>query len=339
MGVLVEYNPPMSLPSPHARLGNMIPLERLQPALRSAWLPLALLLIALSTVFIFGGDRGDFYRPAGQLPFGCRDAICNGRFHPPAGAHNWMSSEHLTIAVNLSPEHGFQRFAIRFVDENGDVRYTPYNRFPIGGYVSMKLATLPVSGNPSAQITAARVLMLLFFSGAALLAYLSLCRLVPSRWVALTATLLGFSSYYLLYYNDMTANEGMVDLFGVMLTFHGMVVFMQEGRFRQLLVKTCIALLLGWHVFALLLPFVIFGLASDLIRERSAASPVPDRRRGNARSGRTASQPLLAARCRCAVARSGHPHLQFRHGLHRPGWRDYSDGTTRLRFDTEAHQH
>ena len=191
-----------------------------------------------------------------------------------------MSSEHLTIAVNLSPEHGFQRFAIRFVDENGDVRYTPYNRFPIGGYVSMKLATLPVSGNPSAQITAARVLMLLFFSGAALLAYLSLCRLTSNRWIALTATLLGFSSYYLLYYNDMTANEGMVDLFGVMLAFHGMVVFMQEGRLRQLLVKTCIALLLGWHVLALLLPFVIFGLASDLIRERSAASPVPDRRRG-----------------------------------------------------------
>ena len=250
----------------------MIPLDRLKPALQSAWLPLALLLLALSTVFIFGGDRGDFYRPAGQLPFGCRDAICDGRFHPPAGAHNWMSSEHLTIAVNLSPEHGFQRFAIRFVDENGAVRYTPYNRFPIGGYVSMKLATLPVSGNPSAQITAARVLMLLFFSGAALLAYLSLCRLTSNRCIALTATLLGFSSYYMLYYNDMTANEGMVDLFGVMLAFHGMVVFMQEGRFRQLLVKTCIALLLGWHVLALLLPFVIFGLASEILRASSAAA-------------------------------------------------------------------
>ena len=272
MGALVEYNPPMSLPSPHARLGNMIPLERLQPALRSAWLPLALLLIALSTVFIFGGDRSEFYRPAGQLPFGCRDAFCDGRFHPPAGAHNWMSSEHLTIAVNLSPEHGFQRFAIRFVDEDGAVRYIPYNRFPIGGYLSMKLATLPVSGNPSAQITAARVLMLLFFSGAALLAYLSLCRLVSNRWIALTATLLAFSSYYLLYYNDMTANEGMPDLFGVMLAFHGMVAFMQEGRFRHLLVKTCIALLLGWHVLALLLPFVIFGLASEILRARSAAA-------------------------------------------------------------------
>ena len=71
--------------------------------------------------------------------------------------------------------------------------------------------------------------MLLFFIAAAVLAYLSLCRLASNRWIALTATLLAFSSYYLLYYNDMTANEGMPDLFAVMLTFHGMIIFVQEG--------------------------------------------------------------------------------------------------------------
>ena len=229
----------------------MTPLDRLQSATRSPHLPLALLLLALSTVFLFGGDRGSFYRPH---------------------RHSWTSAQHLTIAVNISPEHGFQRFVRRIMDEDGAVRYAPYNRFPIGGYLSMKLATLPASGDLSAQILFARILMLLFFTAAAVLAYLSLCRLVSNRWIALTATLLSFSSFYLLYYNDMTANEGMPDLFGVMLVFHGMVVFVQEGRFRQLLVKTCIALLLGWHVFALLLPFVILGLASDLLRARSAAA-------------------------------------------------------------------
>ena len=228
---------------------------RLESALQSAWLPLALLLLGLSTVFIFGGDRGHFYR---------------------WGFHNWMSSLHLTVAVNLSPEHGFQRFSVPFTDEDGAVRYSqPYNKFPIGGYAGMKLATLPFGGSPPAQLTAARILMLLSFASAALIAYLSLCRLSSNRWIALTATLLAFSSYYLLYYNDMTANEGMPDLFGVLLTFHGMVVFVQEGRFRQLLVKACIALLLGWHVLALLLPFVIFGLARDLLRARSAPQLLP----------------------------------------------------------------
>ena len=233
-------------------------LDRLKSAPGSPLLPLVLLVLTLSTVFVFGGERGHFYRPA--------------------GLHNWMSSEHLTVAVNLSPEHGFQRFHGRTMNQDGDVRYEPYNRFPIGGYILMKLATLPFGGSPSAQLTAARILMLLFFTAAAILVYISLCRLISNRWIALTATLLSFSSYYLLYYNDMTANEGMIDFFGVMLTFHGMVVFVQEGRFRQLLVKTCIALLLGWHVLALLLPFVIIGLASELLRARSAntASSITD---------------------------------------------------------------
>ena len=232
----------------------MTPLDRIPPALRSTFLPLAMLLVALSTVFVFSGDRGYFYRGIN---------------------HNWASSQHLAIAVNLSLEHGFQRFERRTIDDDGATRYQTYNRFPIGGYASMKLATLPFGGSPSAQLYAARILMLLFFTGAAVLAYLSLSRLVPNRWIALTATLLAFSSYYLLYYNDMTANEGIPDFFGVMLTFHGLVVFVQEGRFRQLLVKTCIALLLGWHVLALLLPFVIFGLVSDILRARSAAATSP----------------------------------------------------------------
>ena len=166
---------------------SMTSLDRLESALQSPYLPLALLLIALSTVFVFGGDRGYFYR---------------------GFSHNWTSSHHLTVAVNLSPEHGFQRFDLRVMDDDGAVRYFPYNRFPIGGYLLMKAATLPSGGSLSVQLYAARILMLLFFAAAAVLAYLSLCRLTSTRWIALTATLLAFSSYYLLYYNDMTANEG-----------------------------------------------------------------------------------------------------------------------------------
>ena len=57
-------------------------------------------------------------------------------------------------------------------------------------------------------------------------------------------------------------------LFGVLLAFHGMVVFVQEGRFRQLVVKSCAALLLGWQVYALLLAFIAFGVA-DALRQRA----------------------------------------------------------------------
>ena len=221
-------------------------------------LPLLLLLSALSTVFLFGNDRGQFYRPG----YGTH--------------HNTVSTNHLAVAANLSSEHNFLLFYHQTLDKDGTPSYVPYNRFPLGGYALIKLAILPFGNDFSAQIHAARVMFLLFFAGSAVLAYLSLCRLTagpPDCRIALTATLLAFSSYYLLYYNDMPATENGLSLFGVLLTFHGMVLFAQEGRFRQLLVKACVALLLGWHVYALLLPFIVLGLLRELNRVRQLSAP------------------------------------------------------------------
>ena len=114
--------------------------------------------------------------------------------------------------------------------------------------------------------------MLVLFVCTAVLAWLALCRLMGDRWIALTATLMAFSSFWLLYFNDMVS-EAAPSLFGMMLAFHGMVVFVQEGRFRQLLAKACAALLLGWHVYALLLPFIVLGLVRELIRAQPLFGP------------------------------------------------------------------
>jgi len=54
-----------------------------------------------------------------------------------------------------------------------------------------------------------------------------------------------------------------------MLAFHGMALFAQEGRFRQLALKTAAALLLGWHAVGLIAPFVLLGLASEARRARA----------------------------------------------------------------------
>ncbi len=216
---------------------------------RPASLPLILLLLAMSTVFLLGNDRGHFYR---------------------SGYNDWESSKNLTLAENLSPRHYFLGFMRQALDEDGNRTYAElYNRFPKGAYVLIKLVILPFGDNFSAEIYAARMLMLLLFAAAAVLAYLSLARLLDNRWIALTATALAFSSYYFLYTADAISNEASPDLFAVMLAFHGMVVFVQEGRFRQLLVKACLALLLGWHVYAFLLPFIIFGLAIELFKARA----------------------------------------------------------------------
>ena len=218
-------------------------------------LPLWLLLLALSTLFLCNVDRGYFYRP---------------------GSPNWNTAKNLAMAENLSPHHHF-RLSPGLRPGPGDApAYEMYSRFPVGGYALIKLAVLPFGNDLSARILAARMLMLLLFSAAALLAFHSLARITSHRWVALAATLAAFSSYYMLLYGNAVGVEYSVDLFAVMLVFHGMVVFVQEGRFRQLLARTCVALLLGWHVYAFLLPFLILGLAHEAVRAwKDGTAPWP----------------------------------------------------------------
>ena len=221
---------------------------RAQGMLRRA-LPLALLLLALASVFVFGNDRSQFYRH---------------------GHHNQTSAETLAISAHLSAEHGFVVFHRRSLGEDGEPVYDDlYHRFPFGSYALVRLAVLPFGDDFPMAIRAARLLMLAFFAAAAALAYLSLARLLGDRWIALAATLLACPSYYLLHYNDLVAGDGITNLFGVMLVFHGMTLFVQEGRFRQLLVKTAVAIPFGWHVAGLIAPFVLLGLGGALLRTRA----------------------------------------------------------------------
>ena len=128
------------------------------------------------------------------------------------------------------------------------------------------------------QIRVARILLLLFFCAAVVLAYSSLRRLTSNPVVALATTFIAFSSYYSLYYNDMIYPKMSMDLFGVLLVFYGMVLFVQDDRFFQFLVKVCTALLLGWHVLALLLPFMFGGLVMSIRKRHDLPSTVPSTR-------------------------------------------------------------
>ena len=209
------------------------------------WLPLAVLLLALSTLFAFGGDRGHFYRP---------------------WVHDWISVTDLALADSLFATP-FRFFRMGRAEDGGLTYHNLYNRRPIGVFALIKLAIWPFEGDMSAQIFAARVLMLTLFAAAALLAYFALARITGDRWVASGATLLAFSSCYALGYADAISSECSPVLFAWMLIFHGMVRFADaeatpKRRFLQLLLKVCAALLLVWQVYGLLLPFLLLGVAA-----------------------------------------------------------------------------
>ncbi len=234
----------LSVKRPSSKGGDRPP-EYPSRNFRSGRFPLLLLLLALSTLFLCNVDKGYLYR---------------------RGFHDFNTLMNLAMAENLSADHNFRLFRWLRPGPDGVPTYEMYSRFPVGGYALIKLAILPFGNDLSARILAARMLMLLLFSAAALLAFHSLARITSRHWVALAATLMAFSSYYMLFHGDAVCVEYSVDLFAVLLAFHGMVVFVQEGRFRQLLAKTLVALLLGWHVYAFLLPFILLGLGSEAVR-------------------------------------------------------------------------
>ena len=210
------------------------------------WLPAAALpLFMFIALLALGGDRGYFYRVEGD--------------------HDWSTVKNLAVAEHLSLEHNFLLTLSVWRDEDGGLRYDPYSRFPIGGYALLNLAMAPFGNDLAAKLMAARVLTLMMFCGAAAFAFLAVSRATGSRLVAFAATPLAFSGFYALYQADAVSGESVMDAFGAGMVFHGMVVFVQEGRFRQLLVKTCAALLMGWHVYALLLPFIVLGFGGEAV--------------------------------------------------------------------------
>lgn len=210
---------------------------------RLRWLPISTLVAALATVFVVAGDRSQFYRSAN---------------------HDYGTAKVLAITENLSAEHGFRLFKRIYPGPDGAVRYEMYSRFPVASYLLVKTAIAPAGDDLQAKIFMARMLMLTLFCAAAILLWDSLARLAKGRWIALVATLLACSSQYLLYFADAVDTETSVDLFGMMLAFHGIVVFVLHGRLVQLLAKTGAALLLGWHVVGLLLVFVVLGLVREI---------------------------------------------------------------------------
>ena len=222
------------------------------------WPALLLLGVGLVSLLAFNVNRAAYYAPLE------RQVVRN-----------------LAIADTLFVR-GFAMFRGASFAEDGDLILEVYSRFPVGGFALLKLATMPFGDALAAQVFAARLLMLACLVAAMMLAYHTLRRITANGWIALAATSMGFSSYYILEYSTAVSTELMMDLLGVMLTLHGMVVFTQDGkRFRQLWVKSCAALLIGWHVYALLAPFVLLGLGGELAAMRSRRGNPSCRRLGS----------------------------------------------------------
>ena len=228
-------------------------LRRARPRARAA-IPLVVLLSALGAAFLFAGVEGRFSRPL-------------------AGGE----AATLARAANLSPETRFAPFTHRTLDPDGAPSFVRGADSPLGGSLALGALLGAVGDDPGRRLTAARAAMAALFCAAAALAYLSLVRLFRRRWPALGTTLLAFSPFAGGAWDAVSLEESPT-LFALFLSFHGMAVFVREGRSRQLFLKCAAGLLVSCSVVWLLLPFAAVGVVRGTpwreTRWRRAGEPV-----------------------------------------------------------------
>lgn len=172
--------------------------------------PLVLLLAALATLL-----------PA---------FIESGPLHRPNQSTDHITHHHLAVAKDLKLAEGLLGYYSHTVTDEGKPTWELYNRFPPLGYILIRLAMATQGGDPAGEVQAARILMLMIFAAAAVLAYFAVAKITGRSWLALVATLAAFSSYAALRTSDMVATEGVVDLFGTMLVFHGIARYCERYR-------------------------------------------------------------------------------------------------------------
>ncbi len=180
------------------------------------------------------------------------------------GHHGFLSSHGITLAKNISFENNLLMFENMSIDAQGHQIFSAYNRFPITSFLILKIFMYPFGNNLELQIIAARYTMILFYLGSMFLAYLSLRILLKEKILSLSIVLVSFSSLFVQYYNDMIFNDTPT-LFGLLLVFHGIVIYNSDkSKFMQLLIKSSIGLLFGWQVYSLLLLYIIYSFIEHI---------------------------------------------------------------------------
>ena len=234
--------------------------ERVREWFRRQWrrrradlLPAGVLVVALAAVFVLFGGSGRFARPLAGDP---------------------VTALTLARAENRGAETAFVGFTRRTLDGSVAVAYELDDRGPFGGDLLLGAVVGRSGFDLSGGLRDARVLMALFFLGAALVAWLALRRLFENSWIALPATLLAFSPFAAGRF-DLVAVEAAPAAFSVCLVFHGLVVFHRDGALRPLLLSLGVALSLSFQAYALLAGFLLFGLIPERWRQRLRPGGAP----------------------------------------------------------------
>jgi len=170
--------------------------------------------------------------------------------------HGYLSSMALAMGKNLDKEHHFLLFTRKWIDAQGKSGVDPHNRFPITAFALIGGTVSGCANDPACEMVRGRYLMLLFAWGALALSVLLLWELCGDPLLSAAAALLGFSSFFLQYYNDMIFND-VPALFGFILVLLGIARFEKNGSALLLTTGSILAVALGWQAYGVLMTWWI----------------------------------------------------------------------------------
>lgn len=134
--------------------------------------------------------------------------------------------------------------------DNGEVYYHYYNRFPVFEYLITGAVMQIFEPDLAMQIYIARQVMNLFLLASLLICFFIVKEIISDNFPALFVSLLVFSSYYILYYNDMISNMS-TPLSGFVLALLIVVKSYKHNLRTSLIVLlSMLSIFTGWQSYA-----------------------------------------------------------------------------------------
>lgn len=168
----------------------------------------------------------------------------------PGGFYSGVSVHGVTLAKNiLNSDHPLFLFSGKELHD-GKSFYEAYNRFPAFPFLITGLFIKPFNNQLGFQVYVARQLMNIFFILSILMAFRLINEQVKNKYLALSISLLSFSSYYMFTYNDFIFND-IQALLGFIIAIY-CVVKAQKSKLKILHVifYSLFPISLGWQPYA-----------------------------------------------------------------------------------------
>ena len=157
--------------------------------------------------------------------------------------HGWVTANTLAIISKATPEHYFVGYALAFKDDQNQVQYEYFDRYPVF-FSALLNRVLSLSDNLADQLYLAKQIMNFIFLATFIMAFLIVDKLIQNKPVALTVALLAFANPYLLWYKDMVHFDQPA-LFGFLFLIYAIAVFKLDGKKTLLYAAPFVAVGLG----------------------------------------------------------------------------------------------